>query len=101
MGSIKVQISDEVERKFREAAMHQFGFQKGSLSLAAESAFLSWIREREDVGRVRKLVKKEGIRDIVSEIKGILKHVKKTSVELQHEARKLRGKKAEEGVDRR
>lgn len=101
MGNIKVQVPDEVERKFREAAMREFGFHKGSLSLAAEHAFLTWIEERKSIERGRKIVKKERIKDIVSEIKGVLKHVKKTSVELQHEARKIRAKKAEESVSRR
>jgi hypothetical protein len=48
---------------------------------------LSWIKKKEDMERARK------IKGIVPEIKGVLKHVKKSSVELQHEARKLRMKK--------
>ncbi|MEM1989162.1 MAG: hypothetical protein QW782_00805 [Candidatus Bathyarchaeia archaeon] len=36
MGGIKVYISDELERKFRETAMNLYGYGKGSLSVACE-----------------------------------------------------------------
>jgi len=88
MPPIKVQLSEETERKFREAAMRRFGYGKGALSLAAEKALSSWIkRERE----VDNLVAEIG--DPVDAIEGLLAHVKRGSVELQHEATKIRARR--------
>lgn len=39
MGGIKVYISDDLERRFREAAMRLYGYGEGSLSIACEKAF--------------------------------------------------------------
>ena len=97
MGEIKVKVSDETERKFREAAMRTFGYGKGSISAASEKAFSDWVGQNEMVD-IREIAYKEGITDPVKTIKGALKHVKKTSVELQHDASKIR---AERYVSRR
>ena len=43
MGGIKVYISDEIERKFREVAMRLYGYRKGSLSIASENAISMWL----------------------------------------------------------
>jgi len=96
MGSIKVQVSEETEKRFRETAMRHFGFEKGSLSLAAERAFLDWSLRMK---KVEKFI--TDVKDPASEIRGILSHVKKTSVELQHEASKIRAEKAIESANRR
>lgn len=85
MGGIKVYISDEVERKFREAAMRLYGYGRGSLSIASEKAFLAWLSQVSEVLDIA-----ESIEDPVEAIYGMLSHVKKTGVELQHEARKIR-----------
>jgi hypothetical protein len=45
MGGIKVYISDDVERKFREAAMRLYGYGRGSLSTASEKAILAWLSQ--------------------------------------------------------
>ena len=79
MGEIKVKIPDDVEEAFRENAMNTFGFGKGSISFAAEEAFKDW-NETKKKSPIKK------IDDPVKAITGLLKHVKKTSVELQHEA---------------
>jgi len=93
MGYIKVQVSDLVEKKFRQAAMKRFGYVKGALSLAAEKALLEWSDKELTREEVSRIIHDAGIGGIVSEIEGILKHVKgKTSVELQHEASKIRTK---------
>ncbi|MEM3424651.1 MAG: hypothetical protein QXI42_02410 [Thermoproteota archaeon] len=39
MGGIKVYIPDDLERRFREAAMRLYGYGEGSLSIACEKAF--------------------------------------------------------------
>jgi ribosomal protein L16/L10AE len=89
MPPIKVQLSEETERKFREAAMRRFGYVKGALSLAAEKALSSWVRKEREVDRLV-----AGIGDPVGAIEGLLAHVKSGSVELQHEATSIRARRA-------
>ena len=89
MGGIKLYISDEVERKFRETAMRLYGYGKGSLSIASEKAILAWLSQVSEV-----LDMAETIEDPVETIYGMLSHVKRTGVELQHEAREIRAKRA-------
>ena len=89
MGGIKVYVSDEVEKKFREAAMKLYGYGRGSLSTASEKAFMAWLSQLPEVLDVV-----EAIEDPVEAIYGMLSHVKKTGVELQHEAKEIRARKA-------
>jgi len=89
MGGIKVYISDDVERKFREAAMRLYGYGRGSLSTASEKAILAWLSQVSEVMSVA-----ESTEDPVEAIYGMLSHVKRTGVELQHEAREIRAKRA-------
>jgi len=77
MGEIKIKISDEIERKFREMAMRNFGYSKGSISQAAQKAIADWIVTNIEI---------EIIDDPIKSISGLMKKVKKTSLELQHEA---------------
>jgi hypothetical protein len=42
IGGIEVYIRDDVEERFRRLAMMVYGYGKGSLSKAAEEAFLQW-----------------------------------------------------------
>ncbi len=79
---LRVQIEKGIERRFREMAMRKFGFGKGSLSKAAQEAFLRWISSVED-----ELLKFEG--DPVEEIDGLLAGIPIDSVELQHMVKKL------------
>ncbi len=85
MGSIKVIIDDGVERKFRQAAMKKYGYGKGALSDAAETALAEW-SSREEEGETMVV----GIENPVAAIEGLLKQVRGTSVELQHEASRIR-----------
>ncbi|MEM2530239.1 MAG: hypothetical protein QXL32_03855, partial [Candidatus Bathyarchaeia archaeon] len=94
MGAIKVYISDELERKFREAAMRLYGYGRGSLSIAAEEALRAWLSQASGA-----LGMAESIEDPVEAIYGMLSHVKRTGVELQHEAREIRSKRALEYGD--
>ncbi len=89
MGELKFKIKDETEKAFRKAAMHEFGFQKGSLSTAADQALSRWTNKHEELDKLRKMAK-ERIKDPVKSMRGILKHVKNSSVELQHEVSKSR-----------
>ncbi len=52
--SLRLEIDEELERKFRETAMHEFGYGKGSLKKASEMALMKWVSERS-----RKPIKKE------------------------------------------
>jgi hypothetical protein len=80
--SLRVQINQKLEQKFREAAMKRFGYGKGALSKAAEEAIMKWIStiEKED------LIFEE---DPVEAIDGLLSDIEMDSVELQHEAKKI------------
>ncbi|RLI41894.1 hypothetical protein DRO59_05700 [Candidatus Bathyarchaeota archaeon] len=89
MAGIKVYIRNEVEEKFRRLAMMVYGYGKGSLSKAAEEAFLRWTMQHEA------MLKEVNIpEDPVGAIRGMLSGVKKSGVELQHEAREIRAIKA-------
>ncbi|MEM2897290.1 MAG: hypothetical protein QW265_00740 [Candidatus Bathyarchaeia archaeon] len=79
---MKVQIDEEIERRFRELAMKKFGFGKGSLSEAAQEALLRWISEVE-----KEFVEFEG--DPIEAIDGLLADVKIDSLKLQHKAKKF------------
>jgi len=89
MTSLKIYIADDLAKEFRKLAMEIFGYGKGSISKAAEAAIQNWVLESKKV-----LEEIEIPEDPVQAIKGLLKGVTKTSVELQHMASKLRAKKA-------
>ena len=89
MGELKVKLSDAAEQRFRKAAMERFGYQKGSLSMAAEKAMNAWLEEREGMEAMRQMALAKGM-DPIKAIKGVLKHVRKSSVELQHKAAESR-----------
>jgi hypothetical protein len=89
MAGIKVYVRSEVEEKFRRLAMMVYGYGKGSLSKAAEEAFLQWMM------RYEAMLKEVNIPDDpVGAIRGMLSGVNKSGVELQHEARRIRAIKA-------
>lgn len=95
MGQLKVIIPDKIEQAFRRAAMRRFGYQRGSMSEAATEAMHQWASSGE------KDSKEEGSWDA---LEGIMKDVKKTSVQLQHEAWNsiiLKSKKVKRNAHRR
>ncbi len=81
MGEIKAGMSDGTEDAFRKAAMETFGYAKGSISAAIEDAAKGWIATRP---------KKAETGESLAKLRGVLRHIKKTSAELQHEIRKKR-----------
>lgn len=81
MAGIRVQLPEELERKFREVAMRRFGYGKGALSKAAVDAFRRWIP------LIEKDVEFKG--DPIKVIDGILRGIDIDSVELQHLAKKI------------
>jgi hypothetical protein len=89
VAGIKVYVSNNVEEKFRRLAMSVHGYGRGSLSKAAEEAFLWWTMRHES-----KLGEVDVPKDPVAAIRGLLSGVGKSGVQLQHEARKIRAVKA-------
>ena len=69
--TIKIELDEELVRKFRKKAYEQFGYKKGSLKRAIESMIRDYTNE--------------GVADW-NNIRGILKERKESSVELQHKA---------------
>lgn len=82
-------LPEELEKRFRKLSMSTYGYGRGSLSKAAEDALRRWCSEMEETAAVL-----EEIGDPVDAIKGLLKGVKKSGVQLQHEARRLRASRA-------
>ena len=89
--SLRVQIDEKLERKFRETAMKKYGYGKGALSKAAQEAILNWVAESETLPQPF-----EG--NPVKAIEGLLKDTKIEAVKLQHEAKKLWAEKVLENV---
>ncbi len=44
---IQIVLKDETAQKFRKIAYEKFGYQKGSLSRAAEEAIEEWLKRNE------------------------------------------------------
>jgi len=80
MGEMKIQVESNIEEIFRRFAMRKFGYKKGALSMAANEAMQNWASSYPDENKIE---------DPVNAIVGLMKHVKKNSVELQHEAGKI------------
>ena len=78
--ALRVNVNEELENRFREAAMRKFGFSKGALSHAAEEAIRLWLASTSKG-------KFDG--DPVAAIDGILSDIKIDSVKMQHLASKL------------
>ena len=45
--SLRLELDKELERKFRELAMRRYGFTKGSIKKAAETAIKRWTETSE------------------------------------------------------
>lgn len=45
--SLRLELDKELERKFRELAMRRYGFAKGSIKKAAETAIKRWTETAE------------------------------------------------------
>lgn len=83
METLRAQVTKEKTQKVREEAMKRFGYSKGSISKAVNEALDEWIKKPS-----KKQVKKVDW----SDLRGVLKEVKMSSVELQHKAFLLREK---------
>ena len=87
--SLRLEVKEDLEKRFRKAAMQAYGYEKGSLKKAAEEAFEFWIAMGGRNGMPE-------IENPLKLIEGGLSHLrgKYTSVQLQHESNKLWVKKA-------
>lgn len=47
MAELKIYLSENLNEKFRRIAMSVYGYGRGSLSKAAEEAFMRWCSEHE------------------------------------------------------
>ena len=47
MGKLTIKLPDDLEEKFRRAAMEKFGLKRGNLSDAATEAIEKWVKENE------------------------------------------------------
>ncbi|MBD3155079.1 MAG: hypothetical protein GF368_00300 [Candidatus Aenigmarchaeota archaeon] len=82
--SIRVEMDQALEREFREKAMKVYGYSKGSLKKAVESAVKQWNESFETMSPKEKVDNPVDLIDgILSQLKG-----KMSSVELQNEATK-------------
>ncbi|MBU0636513.1 hypothetical protein KKE06_05805 [Candidatus Micrarchaeota archaeon] len=78
METLKVQLPKEKAQKVRETAMKRFGYSKGSISKALGEALGDWVRKND--------AKKEQKAPNLGILRGVLKDLKMSSVELQHKA---------------
>lgn len=88
MKGLKVYVDDELEKRFRRVAMEVYGYGRGSISRAVEDAMRRWLLEHEVM-----LGEIEIPDDPIKAIRGMLKNVRKSGVELQHEIRSIRARK--------
>ena len=82
--SLRLELGENLENRFRKAAMEVYGYEKGSLTKAAQKAFEFWLS----------MEKQNNVRDSgdpVKLIEGMLLPLKGkyTSLQLQHEAKDL------------
>jgi hypothetical protein len=85
---MKVYIPDELEEEFKRTSMEVHGYGRGSISKAAAEAIQEWTAEHQAIQKHF-----NAPRDPVKVMRGMLKHVKLTSVELQHEATRVRARR--------
>ena len=90
MGNIKISLEDEILKKFREEAMKKFGYMKGSLSVAAREAILSWLKS------VKKSTKEiEEFKESLKKVAGIwtgeegYKYIRKIRKEWEKRSKRL------------
>ena len=89
---IKVALDEELEKRFRQLAMKKFGYSRGSIKKATETAIRKWTEE-ERLSQSPKESAKTGVELLTGLLKGV-KH--KSSVEEQHEIGKIWAKVVDE-----
>lgn len=82
---LKIQVSQKLEKKFREKAMTKYGYHKGSITNAAEEALSLWVREIEIPDKTARKSKTY----TTAKLEGLMKNIDIDSVKLQHEAKNI------------
>jgi hypothetical protein len=94
---IKVELDEQLEREFRQLAMKKFGYSKGSIKKATETAIRQWTETVSGTGPNSESKERQGGGSAVDLLTGLLKNTAhKTSVKEQHEIRRLWAKVATE-----
>jgi len=83
-----VYVPDELDKEFKKRSMGAYGYGRGSISKAAAEAMQRWVSERDVLVHGFKVPE-----DPVRALKGMLKHVRRSSVELHHDVKKIRSRK--------
>lgn len=78
MGTIKFDVPDELENRFREWAMKRFGHKRGSLGKAGEEAVSVWVAEQDIDLEIT-----PAQNPILSK-RGSLGHIEASSTDLKH-----------------
>lgn len=87
---IKVELDERLEREFRQLAMKKYGYSKGSIKKATESAIREWTQAESGVRPRQLSEERQENKSAVDLLTGLLKNTKhNTSVEEQHAVRKL------------
>ena len=73
--SLKVDLNKELEKKFRELAMKQFGYSKGSIKKAAHVAIETWTKKG-----AKEMKKEIDGRKFVEEFVSVPKKLKKVDM---------------------
>jgi len=89
MGELKIYLPEGLKREFKKRSMEVFGYGRGSISKAAEEAIQRWVSERERIMESAPQV------DPVGGLRGMLGNMDESSVELQHEAGRIRAERAQ------
>ena len=79
--TLRVNLKEISEQKFREFAMKKFGYKRGAIAEALQEAITEWLERHE--GNLPRY------EDPFRELEGILEGVSESSVELQHLGTKL------------
>lgn len=101
---IKVELDQDLEREFRELAMRRFGYSKGSIKKATETAIRQWTATESNTKGSTPRQREQGRegKSAVDLLVGLLKSAKhKSSVVEQHEIKGLWTMAAEEGRSRK
>lgn len=91
---LKIYINANTEQQFRKLAMQRYGYARGSISQAAENALQHW-----NACASISQIDVSDIKDPIKAIEGMLAHVKKSSVEVQHEIPKIRAQQIEKELE--
>jgi hypothetical protein len=101
---IKVELDQQLEKEFRQLAMKKFGYSKGSIKKATETAIRQWTETEfgtrpTSMSEERRESKAKTAVDLLT---GLLKDTRhKSSTEEQHEVRKLWANVARERARRK